>query len=170
MARIPLTKTFNLIPEGTHVFRIYAVSHDEDFGKIEVKMVTASGLTHTERFSIKSNKDEYNEKALAAFSFFAKTALDIYDADDVDPADLVDHYIKAEVVYHSVPARDDPSKTITFANLGDKYPAYGFETTPSPRALTLGKTAPAPAPCAPPGSGTAASAPGSSGTPGPGRW
>ena len=37
MARIPMTSGFTLIPEGTYVFRVYAATYDEEFGKIEVK-------------------------------------------------------------------------------------------------------------------------------------
>ena len=69
MARIPMTSGFVIIPEGEYVFRIYDATYDEDFGRIEIKLVNAQGATHTERFSIKDKNDEYNEKALNAFSF-----------------------------------------------------------------------------------------------------
>ena len=140
MARIPMTSGFVLIPEGEYVFRIYDASYDEEFGKIEVKLVTAQGLTHTERFSLKDANDEWNEKALNAFSYFAKTALNDFTREDVDPEELIDHYIRAEVVHSEpMPNRNDPSKTVTFANLGDKSPAEGFDETPTDKALTLGK-------------------------------
>ena len=67
MARIPMTSGFVIIPEGEYVFRIYDATYDEDFGRIEIKLVNAQGATHTERFSIKDKNDEYNEKALNAF-------------------------------------------------------------------------------------------------------
>ncbi len=139
MARIPMRGGFTLIPEGEHVFRIYAAKYDEEFGKIEIKLVNAQGATHTERFSIKDANDEYNEKALNAFSYFAKTALNDYTLEDVDPEELVDCYIRAEVVHTQLPSNKDPNKMLTFANLGDKAPADGFDTEPAPRALTLGK-------------------------------
>ena len=78
MARIPMTSGFTLIPEGTYVFRVYAATYDEEFGKIEVKLVNAAGMTHTERFSIKDKNDEMNEKALNAFSYFAKTVMRLH--------------------------------------------------------------------------------------------
>lgn len=53
MARIPMTSGFVIIPEGEYVFRIYDATYDEDFGRIEIKLVNAQGATHTERFSIK---------------------------------------------------------------------------------------------------------------------
>lgn len=158
MARIPMTSGFTLIPEGTYVFRIYDVSYDEEFGKIEIKLVNAAGMTQTERFTIKDKNDELNEKALNAFSYFAKTAMGDYTLEDIDPMELIDHFIEAEVVHTKPPSNKDPNKTVTFANLGDKAPAEYFDTEPVSRALTLGKdknaapapqkqaTAPAPAP------------------------
>lgn len=139
MARIPMTSGFMIIPEGEYVFRIYDVTYDEEFGRIEVKLVNAQGMTHTERFSIKDNNDEYNEKALNAFSYFAKTAMGMYDLEDIDPEELIDKYIRAEVIHTNLPSNKDPNKTVTFANLGDKSPASGFDTKPVDRALHLGK-------------------------------
>ena len=139
MARIPMTSGFTLIPEGTYVFRIYDVSYDEEFGKIEIKLVNAAGMTQTERFTIKDKNDEPNEKALNAFSYFAKTAMGDYTLEDIDPMELIDHFIEAEVVHTKLPSNKDPNKTVTFANLGDKAPAEYFDTEPVSRALTLGK-------------------------------
>lgn len=139
MARIPMTSGFTLIPEGTYVFRIYDVSYDEEFGKIEIKLVNAAGMTQTERFTIKDKNDEPNEKALNAFSYFAKTAMGDYTLEDIDPMKLIDHFIEAEVVHTKLPSNKDPNKTVTFANLGDKAPAEYFDTEPVSRALTLGK-------------------------------
>ena len=137
MARIPMTSGFTLIPEGVYVFRIYDASYDEEFGKIIVKLVNAQGATHTERFSIKDQNDEINEKALNAFSYFAKTAMNDFTLDDVDPEELINHYIRAEIVHTQSPSRKDPTKNVTFANLGDKSPADGFDTEPVARALSM---------------------------------
>lgn len=139
MARIPMTGNFVVIPEGTYVFRIYDASYDEDFGKIEVKLVNAQGMTHTEKFSIKTNSGEYNEGALNAFSYFAKAAMNDFSLEDVDPEELIDHYICAEVVHTFSPNKNDPTKTMTWVNLGDKSPADGFDTEPVARALSLGR-------------------------------
>lgn len=143
MARIPMTSGFRVIPEGTYVFRIYDASYDEEFGKIIVKLVNAQGATQTERFSIKDQNDEINEKSLNAFSYFAKTAMNDFTLDDVDPCELIGHYIRAEVSHTQLPSSKDPTKTVTFANLGDKSPADGFDTEPVARALNMtGGTAP----------------------------
>lgn len=138
MARIPMTSGFTVIPEGEYVFRIYDVQYDEEFGKLTVRMVTANGLKHDERFSLKDNNDQPNEKALNAFSFLAKTALNDFTVTDIDHTDLIGHYIRAEVVHTVQPNRNDPNKTVTFANLGNKSPADGFETAPSAAALDAG--------------------------------
>lgn len=139
MARIPMTSGFALIPEGTYVFRIYDATYDEEFGKIEIKLVNAAGMTQTEWFSIKDKNDELNEKALNAFSYFAKTAMGDYSLEDVDPVELIDHFICAEVVHTKLPSNKDPNKTVTFANLGDKSPADYFDTEPVARALSLSR-------------------------------
>ena len=137
MARIPMTSGFTLIPEGVYVFRIYDASYDEEFGKIVVKLVNAQGATQTEKFNIKDNNDEINEKALNAFSYFAKTAMNDFTLEDVDPEELIDHYIRAEIVHTQSPSRKDPTKNVTFSNLGDKSPADGFDTDAVPRALSM---------------------------------
>lgn len=138
MAKIKLTGGFKPIEEGVYVFRIYEVDYDETFGKILVKLVTATGATHTERFSILTKDGTPNEGALNAFSYFAKNALNDFSLDDVDPADLVDHYIRAEVEHTVVPSNREAGKTVTFVNLGDKSPADGFDTEPTERAVSLG--------------------------------
>ncbi len=147
MARIPMTSGFTLIPEGEYVFRIYDVKYDETFGKLEVKLVTAQGMKHTENFSLMDNNGEPNEKALNAFSYFAKTALNNFTLEDIDHTDLINHYIRAEVVHTKLPSKKDPTKTVTFANLGDKSPADGFDEAP----VRAAKPAPVPSAAAPAG-------------------
>ncbi|MBS6063987.1 MAG: hypothetical protein KH972_08950 [Peptostreptococcaceae bacterium] len=131
MGRIPMTNGFVLIPEGEYIFKIDEVKNDEDFGKIEIKLVTSDGLKHTERFSLKNADDTYNEGALGAFSYFCKTAMNDFSMEDIDPDELVGHFISAEVVHNKQPNRKDPTKTVTFANLGDKSPAEGFDEEPT---------------------------------------
>lgn len=136
--RIPMRDGFSIIPKGEYVFRIYEVNHNENFGKIEIKLINAKGQTMTERFTLMQQDGKYNEGALSAFSYFAKTAMNDFDMEDVEPKDLVNHYIRAQVVHSEVPSRKNPDKPMIFANLGDKYPADGFDTEPVERALTLG--------------------------------
>lgn len=132
MARITLSKNtgFTLIPEGFHVFKIVDVdmSKYDEYGKIEVKMETANGQKHSERFSLLNAKGEVNEGALNAFSYFARTVTNDYKADDIDPADLVDHYIRAEVKHvESTTINERTGKPYINVNLGDKEPALGFD-------------------------------------------
>lgn len=132
MARITLSKNtgFTLIPEGFHVFKVVEVdmSKYDGFGKIEVKMETESGLKHSERFSLLNNKGEVNEGALNAFSYFSRTVMNDYRAEDIDPAELVGHFIRAEVK-HVVSDRvnEKTGKPYVNVNLGDKEPALGFD-------------------------------------------
>lgn len=150
MAMIPMTSGFTLCPKGVQVFRIYKVDYNEEFGKLVVHLVNAQGITQQERYSLMGADGNINEKACAAFSFFAKTALNDFSLEAVDPATLVDHYIKADVIHTTQPNKNDPTKTVTFANLGDKWVADAFDTAPVPKALYLGKPEGTAAPVAQP--------------------
>lgn len=164
MATIPMTSGFTLVPEGVHIFRIYKVDYNEEFGKLVVHLVNAQGVTHQERFSLMGNGGVINEGACNAFSYFAKTALNDFTLEEIDHNDLVNHYIKAEVTHTTQPNKNDPTKDVTFANLGDKWAADGFDTTPVPKALTLGtESTPAAAPAPAPAQATATAAPATSG-------
>ena len=132
MARIPMTSGFSIIPEGEYIFLIHEVEYDPDFGKMTVHMVTAEGQKLDERFTLKNADDTLNEKALNAFSYFAKTALNNYTVEEIDEQDLVGHYIKAEVIHRTSPSRNDPTKTVTFVNTGSKSVADGFDKAPVP--------------------------------------
>ena len=127
MARIPMTGGFQVMPEGEQVLKITKAEYDEDFGKAVFTLTNAKGQTCLERFSLLNNDNTPNEKALNAFSFFAKTAMNNFDLEDVDPAELVGRYIRAEVIHNKVPSNQDPTKMKTFVNLGSKSPADGFD-------------------------------------------
>lgn len=137
MARIHMTGGFQIMPEGEQVLKITAAEYDEDFGKAIFTLANAKGQTCQERFSLLMQDGSPNEKALGAFSFFAKTALNDFDIEDVDPVELIGHYIKAEVIHNKVPSNKDPNKTMTFINLGSKSPADGFEEAPAPKESGL---------------------------------
>ena len=139
MARIPMTGGFQVIPEGEQVLKITAAEYDEDFGKAIFTLTNVKGQTCQERFSLLNQDGSPNEKALNAFSFFAKNAMNDFDMEDIDPVELIGHYIKAEVIHNKVPSTKDPTKMMTFVNLGSKSPASGFETEPAaaPKASGL---------------------------------
>lgn len=130
MAKIKLSEGgYTPIPEGEHIFKIVKSTYDEDFGKLEVEMVTAKGQKHIERFSLIRDDGEINEGAQNAFSFFAKTALNNYNLEEIDHEDIVGCYIKCMVEHDVLPSKKDPAKTVTFCRLTDKEPASGFETS-----------------------------------------
>ena len=142
MARIRMTGGFQIIPEGVHVLKITDAQYDEEFGKAIFTLVNEKGASCTERFSLLNQDNTPNEKALAAFSYFAKTALNNFDIEDVDPVELVGCYIRAEVIHNKVPSSKEPGKMLTFVNLGDKAPASGFDgaaeaPAPKPSGLDL---------------------------------
>ena len=127
MARIPMTGGFQIMPEGEQVLKITNAEYDEDFGKVVFTLANVKGQSCQERFNLLNQDGSPNERALNAFSFFAKTAMNDFDMEDVDPTELVGRYIKAEVIHNKVPSNQDPTKTKTFVNLGSKSPADGFD-------------------------------------------
>lgn len=133
MAKVGLVDTgFSIIPEGRYVFKIIACEYKEKFQKIEVTMKTAKGQTIKESYMLS------NDGGRKAFSYMAKVALHDYDITEIDHTDLVGKYISAQVEHTTLPHRDDPNKTVTFANLRDKQEAYAFEQ----EAETTGTAAP----------------------------
>ena len=140
MATIQMTgSTFTVCPEGRHIFRIYKVDFNQDFGKVVVHLVNAQGNTVREQFNLMGVDGSMNEPACNAFSFFARTALNDYSREAIDHTELVNRYIGVEIVHTIQPNKNDPTKTVTFANLGrEKWVAEGFDTPPVAKALTLG--------------------------------
>ncbi len=127
MGKIKLSDGFTPIPEGRQIFKIVKSDYDEDFGKVEIELVTKNGQKQTERFLLVNNDGELNERALNAFSYFSKTALNNFNLEEIDHADLVGCYISANVVHKTVPSNRDPARTLTFVNLTDYAPASGFD-------------------------------------------
>ena len=123
---------FQIVPEGTNIFKITNYKWDEDFGKLEFTLETANGYKHTERFGLLDVDGEVNEKANSAYSFFARTALNNPSLDEIEHSDLVGCYIEATVEHDKKPSRNDPAKTVTFVKLGEKKAASGFGNASAP--------------------------------------
>ena len=143
MATINMTNGFAIVPEGTHIFRIYNVDYDQTFGKLVVHMVTAQGITHREYFNLLNGDGTSNDKAYSMFSLIAKTALDDKTLEAIDHTDIINHYFKADVTHTK-----NEAGTRTYLRFNNLSVAKEFDTTPVEKALTLGTTpaaAPAPA-------------------------
>lgn len=143
MAKIGLTEGFTLIPEGTHVFKITDVKYKEDFGKLEITMQTQGGSKHIERFGLLKSDGSPNEGAYNAFSYFAKTALQNFELNEIDHTDLIGHFIECDVEHDVQPNKNKPDKTVTFVRLSDKRPSDGWEESVGTSSAPAPKTAPA---------------------------
>lgn len=130
MAKMKLSESnFTLIPEGITTFKVMEVddSKYEDFGKIAVKLQTVDGKTHIERFTLQTNKGEVNEGALKAWSYFARTCLNNFQADEIDTQDIVGCYITATVKHETSQGKgENAGKTYTNARLNDYTTSAGF--------------------------------------------
>lgn len=104
MAKMKLSECgFSIVPEGVTVFKVMEVddSKYEDFGKLVVKLQTASGQTHNEQFTLTKANGELNEGARKAWSYFARTCLNNFNADEIDTQDIVGCYIQATVKHET---------------------------------------------------------------------
>lgn len=130
MAKMKLSESnFKLIPEGVTTFKVVSVddSKYEDFGKLEVKLQTAKGETHIERFGLRKNNGEINEGALKAWSYFARTCLNNFNADEIDTQDIVGCYVTATVKHESYTyEKDGETKKGTNVRLNDYTVAVNF--------------------------------------------
>lgn len=131
MAKMKLSEsTFTLIPEGITTFKVMEVddSKYEDFGKLEVKLQTVKGETHIERFALTKANGELNEGALKAWSYFARTCLNNFSADEIDTQDIVGCYITATVKHETYTRTkgDKAGTEATTVRLNDYTTASGF--------------------------------------------
>lgn len=104
MAKIKLTESgFSIIPEGVTIFKVMEVddSKYEDFGKLVVKLQTASGQTTSKYFSFTKANGELNEGAYKDWSYFAKTCLNNFSLEEIDTQDIVGCYIQATVKHET---------------------------------------------------------------------
>lgn len=124
---IQLTGGFSIIPEGTYVFKIVKIDYNEKFGNLTIHLETKDGGKHRESYRFVNDNGDVNSKAMNAFSYFARTAMNDMTLDSIEPQDLVGHFIKLTIVHRTSPKRDDPSKTSTFTNSTDKFPAEGWD-------------------------------------------
>lgn len=131
MAKMKLSESaFTLIPEGVTTFKVMEVDDTkyEDFGKLAVKLQTAKGETHTETFTLIDNNGNLKEGALKAWSYFARTCLNNFQADEIDTQDIVGCYIQATVKHETYTrTKGDKAGTEgTAVRLNDYTTATGF--------------------------------------------
>ena len=131
MAKMKLSESaFKIIPEGATVFKVVEVDDTkyEDYGKIAVKLQTAKGETHTENFTLLKNDGSLNEGALKAWSYFARTCLNNYQADEIDTQDVVGCYLGATVKHEKYTRTkgDRAGEEGTAVRLNDYTTASGF--------------------------------------------
>lgn len=129
MIKLGEKKSFHILPEGVTVLKVAEVEYDSDFGKMTIKLVNKAGINHTERFSLISGTGEVNEKALNAFSYFARTVLNNEDLMEIDEQELTNKYIKCTVKHEKREGVGQyTGKTYINARLSEYEPASSFDT------------------------------------------
>ena len=123
---------FQLIPEGTYIFKVIDVdtSKYDKFGKLAILLQTKDGRQHTETFTLTNAQGDVNEGAVKAFSYFAHVCLNDFQVEDFDTNDLIGRFIRAEIVHRkSDRINENTGKPYINANLDDKEPALGYESS-----------------------------------------
>lgn len=116
MGRVQLS-TYQVIDEGSYLFKVESVEYKTEFGKMKITLSIPSGEKHIENYSLLQSNGDINQKAMSAFSFFAKTILNIDDDIEIDEQWLVGSHVKGKIVHDKVPKRDNPNEFLTFAHL-----------------------------------------------------
>lgn len=104
---VKLSEGFKEVQIGDdQIFAIVEVKYDEKFGRAEVVMQDKRGALITQRFKFKGVKKKAAETALNIFSALAKSALDDWELEEVEPEDIQGLFVKADV-YKSKSTKDD---------------------------------------------------------------
>ena len=100
MAIIQLSNTgYTRIPEGWHTFEVIESEYKEDFGKLTITLKTENGLNHKETFTLINAMGETNEKAVNAFTMFAKNCMNDFSLTQVDEQKLVGRKLRGRIEY-----------------------------------------------------------------------
>ena len=140
MAKMKLSESaFSLIPEGITIFKVMEVDDTkyDDFGKLAVKMQTAKGEKHSENFTLIKANGDLNEGALKAWSYFARTCLNNFQADEIDTQDIVGCYIQATVKHEKYVRKtgEKAGTEATAVRLNDYSTASGFAGSSASKAV-----------------------------------
>lgn len=118
MSRVQLS-TFQPIAEGDYLFEVTNIEYKSEFGKMNITLSIPSGEKHIERYSLLTSNGEVNTKAMSAFSYLAKTILNIEDDIDIDEQWLLGSHVKGKIVHDKVAKKDNPNEFLTFPHLKD---------------------------------------------------
>jgi len=73
-----------------------------------------------------------NDGAIQALTFFARTAMNDFSLQEIEPTEMIGHFMECDVTHDVVPSNKNPGKTTTFARLSEKRPSEGWiESAPA---------------------------------------
>lgn len=121
--------TFKPISEGSHIFRVDDVDFNPDFGKAKIYLKTVDNKTQVERYTLTNSAGEVNQGACNAFSWLIRNVMNNQDLKEIEPEQMVGHYVKATVTHTQVESKKEAGKMLTFCKLSDYEPATGFDNS-----------------------------------------
>lgn len=127
MSVIKLSTGYSVLPEGEYIFKIESVSYREEFGKLEIRLVTYTGQRHTEYFTFIKQDGSTNNVALNIFSNFARIAMDNKELEEIDPEKLVGKFVKGKIEHTQIASKREAGKMVTFARFACESSVSGFD-------------------------------------------
>lgn len=115
---INLTSSYTPLEAGEYVFKITDIEYDTNFQKLKIKFATEEGKTLVRTYNFLKNDGTTNQGAINMFSWMSKKAMQDEQLQQINPYDLVGHYVKAELTYTEVDSTTNPGEKIQFSNLG----------------------------------------------------
>ena len=103
------------------LLQITHAKYNPDFGKVEMTLSNEKGETMNNNFGLMNNDGSINEKALKAFSYFARVAVGDWDRDDIEDEELVGCYIRADISLKEGKEKNKDGEIMMFANLDKVY-------------------------------------------------
>lgn len=100
MPKITLMPKYEVIPEGSYVFKITEGSYDADFGRLNMRCESTDGKTMMYSRFLLTKDGEANEGAIREFQRIARAAMKDDDMMEVDPEDLIGKMFCADVIHN----------------------------------------------------------------------
>ena len=103
------------------LLQITHAKYNQDFGKVEMTLTNEKGETMNNNFGLMNNDGSINEKALKAFSYFARVAVGDWDRDDIEDEELLGCYIRGDIKLTEGKEKNKSGEIMVFANLDKVY-------------------------------------------------
>lgn len=129
MAKIQLTGTFPILPEGEYILKITNVLYNEVKDVVTVYFITQDNRPHKEPYYFKNREGKTNDAGINNFSKMVHDALQDYNITSIEHDEIIGRYLHCTIVHKEYPDRYNNIQTS--ATIKEHSPANGFDDTSS---------------------------------------